>query len=85
MEVDGIGTWSACNAWHGCTSQSAAVVHNEIHNRQKPSEALPSQVFQVVAKVIRGQRATLLLVRPQRAHQRAQSPLVEAYTQILIL
>jgi len=25
-------------------------VHNEIHNFQKPREALPSQVFQVVAK-----------------------------------
>jgi len=25
-------------------------VHNEIHNMQKPSEALPSQVIQVVAK-----------------------------------
>jgi len=25
-------------------------VHNEIHNLKKPSEALPSQVFQVVAK-----------------------------------
>ena len=25
-------------------------VHNEIHNLKKPSEVLPSQVFQVVAK-----------------------------------
>jgi len=25
-------------------------VHNEIHNVQEPREALPSQVFQVVAK-----------------------------------
>ena len=29
-------------------------VHNKIHNIKKPSEALPSQVFQVVAKVIKG-------------------------------
>ena len=28
---------------------------------QKPSEALPSQVFQVVAKVIKGQRAYFAL------------------------
>ena len=27
-------------------------VHNEIHNVKKPREALPSQVFQVVAKSI---------------------------------
>jgi len=32
-------------------------VHNEIHKVKKPSKALPSQVFQVVAKVIKGQRA----------------------------
>ena len=32
-------------------------VHNEIHNSRKPDEALPSEVFQVVAKVIKGQRA----------------------------
>jgi len=34
-----------------------AVVHSEIHNWMKPSEALPSQVFQVVVEVIGGQRA----------------------------
>jgi len=27
--------------------------HNKVHNMQKPSEALPSQVFQVVVKVIK--------------------------------
>jgi len=32
-------------------------VDNEIHNILKPREALPSQVFQVVLKVIKGQRA----------------------------
>jgi len=31
-------------------------VHSEIHNIRKPSEALPSQVFQVVTKVIKEQR-----------------------------
>ena len=31
-------------------------VDNEIHNILKPREALPSQVFQVVLKVIKGQR-----------------------------
>jgi len=39
--------------------------HNEIHNMQKCSEALPSQVFQVVARSYQGLRAgkvfTLLL------------------------
>ena len=32
-------------------------VDNEIHSIKKPSETLPSQAFQVVAKVIKGQRA----------------------------
>ena len=32
-------------------------VHNEIHTIMKPSEALPSQVFQVVGKLIKGQKA----------------------------
>ena len=32
-------------------------MHSEIHNIRKPSEALPSQVFQVVTKVIKEQRA----------------------------
>ena len=35
------------------------VVHNQIHNIKKPSEALPSQVFQVVTKVVKGQWAGL--------------------------
>ena len=32
-------------------------MHNEIHNVKKPSEALPSQGFQVVAKSIQRARA----------------------------
>jgi len=36
---------------HQCSHQKFAErVHNEIHRGQKPCEALPSQVFEVVAK-----------------------------------
>jgi len=47
-------------------------VHNEIHNMQMPSEALLSQVFQVVAKVIKGQRA--YFVSDQRPQRHIRSP-----------
>jgi len=60
-------------------------VHNEIHDTQKPSEALPGQVFQVVLKVIKGQRAGKgrILFSDQTTKgtmeaQRAQCPSVEA-------
>jgi len=33
-----------------CSPRNLFKVHNEIHNIPKPREALPSQVFQVVAK-----------------------------------
>ena len=46
-------------------------VHNEIHNVKQPSEALLSQVFQVVTNVIKEQRGTL-------EAQRVQCPWVEA-------
>jgi len=51
--------------------------HNEIHNIQKPREALPSQVFQVLAKSNQRAQAQFALNQPQRA-QLAQCPLVEA-------
>jgi len=43
-------------------------VHNEIHNVKKPSESLPSQVFQVVVKVIKAQGLYLFLDLTTRGH-----------------
>jgi len=42
-----LAQWSGPCTDH-CLDRKRA--HNEIHNMQKPSEPLPSQVFQVVAK-----------------------------------
>ena len=60
------------------------MVHNEIHNIQKPREALPSQAFQVVTKVIKGlglAKGTFCFqTRPEGTleAQRAQCPSIEA-------
>ena len=45
---------------------SFKMVHNEIHNIRKPREALPSQVFQVVA--IKAKGIFGFQTRPQRAY-----------------
>ena len=70
----------ACQVLH-----TSPGVHNEIHDTQKPSEALPGQVLQVVVKVIKGQRAgkgrILFLDQTTKGTmeaQRAQCPSVEA-------
>ena len=66
-------------------------VDNEIHSIKKPSETLPSQVFQVVAKVIKGQRGgkgAHFVFRPdhkgQLEAQRAQCPFRRGLVKTLV-
>jgi len=43
-------------------------VPNEIHNIRRPSEALPSQVFQVVAKTNRRAKGTFFFRTDHKGH-----------------